>query len=55
VERSEPHRSHLDYQLLKTQAIDEATAQLLSVAMEELTGVLGIVGKQGESVSGPTH
>ena len=40
---------------METQAIDEATAQLLSVAMEDLIGILGLVGKQDESVSGPTY
>ena len=42
-------------QLMETQAIDEARTQLLAVAMEDLIGVLGLVGKQDEAVGGPTH
>ena len=41
--------------LMKTQAIDDETAQLVAVAMENLVGVLGLVTAQDEAAKNPTH
>ena len=41
--------------LMKTQEIDDETAKLIAVGMENLVGVLGLVATQDEAASNPTH
>ena len=41
--------------LMETQEIDDETAKLVAVGMENLVGVLGLVTTQDEAANNPTH